>query len=163
VGQVVVGNDNRRSDGVPDGKVKPLDGEEYRRSVYIQVRRSLPLAMLETFDAALVTPNCEVRHVSTVAPQALMLMNSRFIHEYAGSFAQRVRAQAGADVKAQVALAWKLAYAAEPSVSDVDRSAAFVEQQAAALAKQSMSDPAHAALTNYCQALLSSNRFLYVD
>jgi len=163
VGQVVVGRDNRRSDGVPDGKVKPLGGDEYRRSVYVQVRRSLPLAMLETFDAALASPNCEVRNVSTVAPQALMLMNSRFIHEYAGSFAQRVRDEAGADVKAQVAHAWKLAYAAEPSVSDMERSAAFVQQQTAALAKQSMSDPAHAALTNYCQALLSSNRFLYVD
>jgi mono/diheme cytochrome c family protein len=163
VGQAVVGRDNRRSDGVPDGKIKDLGGEEHRRSVYIQVRRSLPLAMLEAFDAPLVTPNCEVRHASTVAPQALMLMNSRFIHEQAGFVAERVRRDAGADVKAQVALAWKLAYGAEAPPSEVERGAAFVTQQGAAFAGQKMSDPALAALTNYCQALLSSNRFLYVD
>ena len=57
-------------DGTPKGKVAPLGGEEFRRSVYVQVRRSLPLAMLETFDAPTLTPNCEVRNFSTVSTQA---------------------------------------------------------------------------------------------
>ena len=59
--------------------------------------------------------------------------------------------------------AWKVAYADEPSAVEVDRAAAFLTQQTAALAGQKMADPGLAALTNYCQALLSSNRFLYVD
>jgi hypothetical protein len=162
VGQAVVGKDNRRSDGVPDGKLKDLGGEEFRRSVYIQVRRSLPLSMLETFDGPLVAPNCEVRHASTVAPQALMLMNSRFIHEQAAFFAQRVRTEAGVDARAQVARAWRLAYGADPAARDVERAAGFVAKQTAALG-QKAGEPALAALTNYCQALLSSNRFLYIE
>ena len=66
VGQVVVGVDTRDSAGRPTGKVVPLGEDEFRRSIYVQVRRSRPLGMLETFDAPLMTPNCELRTSSTV-------------------------------------------------------------------------------------------------
>jgi hypothetical protein len=162
VGQVVIGKDNRRSDGVPDGKIKGLEGDEFRRSVYVQVRRSQPLAVLDTFDGPAMSPNCEVRHASTVAPQALLLMNSKFIHEQAGFFAARVRHEAP-DVRTQVARAWKLAYATEPATADIERGVTFVTQQAELFKTQKVAEPAAQALANYCQALLSSNRFLYVD
>jgi mono/diheme cytochrome c family protein len=162
VGQAVIGKDNRRSDGVPDGAIKGLEGDEFRRSVYVQVRRSLPLAVLDTFDGPAMSPNCEVRHASTVAPQALMLMNSKFIHEQAGFFAARVRREAP-DVRAQVARAWKLAYATEPATADIERGATFVNQQTELFKTQKIAEPAAQALANYCQALLSSNRFLYLD
>ena len=71
VGQVVVGNDIRNpGDGTPMGKVKSLGGEEFRRSIYIQVRRSLPLAVLETFDGPAMIWNCDIRHTSIVATQS---------------------------------------------------------------------------------------------
>jgi mono/diheme cytochrome c family protein len=168
VGQVVVGNDIRNpGDGTPMGKVKSLDGEEFRRSIYIQVRRSLPLAVLESFDGPAMIPNCEIRHTSTVPTQALMLLNSRFIHEQAGYLAERVRKEAGADVRAQVVLAWKLAYAAEPSAREVEQAVAFVQKQTElfknAKAAPGQPEPGVQALTNLGQALLSANRFLYVD
>jgi len=166
VGQVVVGNDIRNpGDGTPKGKIASLGGEEYRRSVYVQVRRSLPLGMLETFDGPTLTPNCDIRHTSTVALQALMLMNSRFVHEQAKFFAERVRKDAGAEPGAQVALAWKLAYAVEPTAREVEQSIGFLANQAALArtTKSAPGDPQVVALTQFCQALLSSNRFLYVD
>jgi hypothetical protein len=163
VGQIVIGRDNRRSDGVPDGKIKGLDGDEYRRSVYVQARRSQPLAVLETFDSPTMSPNCEVRHASTVAPQSLMLMNSKFIHEQADAFAGRVRRETGGDIQAQVARAWQVAFAAAPAAVDVERGVLFVTQQTELYRTQKAADPDSLALTNYCQALLSSNRFLYVD
>ncbi|HZZ78235.1 MAG TPA: PSD1 and planctomycete cytochrome C domain-containing protein, partial [Gemmataceae bacterium] len=115
LGQVVVGIDTTDAAGRPTGKKVSLNGEEYRRSLYVQVRRSRPLAMLEAFDGAAMSPNCEIRHASTVTPQALMLMNSRFVHEYAEDFARRIRKEAGADVRAQIALAWRLCFAEEAS------------------------------------------------
>ena len=51
VGQIVVGVDTRDSAGRPSGKVVDLGEDEFRRSIYVQVRRSKPLGMLETFDA----------------------------------------------------------------------------------------------------------------
>jgi hypothetical protein len=85
VGQVVVGVDTPDAAGRPTGKVVPLHGEEFRRSVYVQVRRSRPLAVLDAFDAPAPAPNCEARTPSTVALQALLLMNSAFVVAQAGT------------------------------------------------------------------------------
>lgn len=79
VGQVVV------KDDVP------------RRSVYLQVRRSKPVSFLTTFDAPVMTLNCERRVPSTGAPQSLMLMNSDFVLKHAGQFAQRLRSETPED------------------------------------------------------------------
>jgi hypothetical protein len=168
VGQVVVGKDIRNpGDGTPMGKVKSLDGEEFRRSIYIQVRRSLPLTLLESFDGPAMIPNCDIRQNSTVATQALLLLNSRFIHEQAGYLAERVRKEAGADLRAQVMLAWKLAYAAEPSARELEQAVVFVQKQTELFKSAKMApdrpEPSVQALTNLGQALLSANRFLYVD
>jgi hypothetical protein len=168
VGQVVVGNDIRNpGDGTPMGTVKSLGGEEFRRSVYIQVRRSLPLSVLETFDGPAMIPNCEIRHTSIVATQSLLLLNSRFIHEQAGYLAERVRKEAGPDPRAQITHAWRLAYAVEPSPREIDEAAGFLTQQTE-LFKKTKSPPNQPdaglqALMNLGQAILSANRFLYVD
>jgi hypothetical protein len=163
LGQVIVGVDTTDAAGRPTGKKVDLNGEEFRRSLYVQVRRSRPLSVLETFDGAAMSPNCELRSSSTVTPQALMLMNSAFIHEQAEYFAKRV-AQEGKDVPGQVERAWRLAFGNEPSKSDIDDAMRFVTEQSVRFRGQSKAgDPQLRALTNYCQALLSANRFLYVD
>ena len=64
VGQVV---DRRRSAG---GRRAAAGHEAFRRSIYIQVRRSQPLAMLHAFDQPVMETNCERRTVSTVATQS---------------------------------------------------------------------------------------------
>ena len=50
----------------------------------------MPLSMLETFDAPALTPNCELRNRSTVAPQSLLLMNNDFVLAQAQALAERV-------------------------------------------------------------------------
>jgi hypothetical protein len=162
LGQVVVGVDTTDAAGRPTGKKVSLFGEEYRRSLYVQVRRSRPLAVLEAFDSALLSPNCEKRNASTVTPQALMLMNSRFIQEQADFFAERIEKEGGKEVRAQVALAWRLAFAAEATKRDIDAAASFIAEQSVRFRAQSK-QPERMALTNFCQALLSANQFLYVD
>lgn len=71
-----------------------VDGDQTRRSLYIQVRRSRPVAMLQTFDAPVMETNCESRSSSTVATQSLMLLNGEFILKQAAKLAERVRAEA---------------------------------------------------------------------
>src|SRR5262249_45501558 len=146
-------------------KVVGLKGEEFRRSVYVQVRRSRPLSVLEAFDLPGLEPNCEARNSSTVTPQSLLLMNSSFIVTHAADFAQRLRQEAGDDPKAQVERAWRLAFAAEPSGDDVKAAVAFLEEQRQRFAARPnlKGDPRALALASFCQALLSTNRFLYVE
>ncbi len=167
VGQVVVGVDTTDSAGRPTGKEVDLKGEEFRRSVYVQVRRSQPLAVLDAFDAPLMEPNCEARSASTVAPQALMLMNSDFTISLAGHFAQRVKAAAGAEPRTQVATAWTLAFGVEPTAAEQQSAVDFLQAETEHFQTHPIKDdktsPQDRALAVFCQALFSTNRFLYVD
>ena len=74
-GQIVVGIDKTEGDNKMPVEV-PLKGKEFRRGVYVQVRRSRPLAMLHAFDAPVMEVNCERRQSSTVATQSLMLIQA---------------------------------------------------------------------------------------
>lgn len=71
-----------------------VDGDQTRRSLYIRVRRSQPVAMLQAFDAPVMEVNCEVRPVSTVATQSLILMNGKFMLGQAGKLADRATREA---------------------------------------------------------------------
>ncbi len=169
VGQVVVGIDTRDSAGRPTGKFISLGAEEFRRSIYVQVRRSLPLGMLEPFDAPALSPNCERRASSTVATQSLLMMNSQFVVDQSTAMATRIEREAGSDPAAQFKLAWRLAYTRSPTDAETEAGVRFLSEQAEVAAslppadEKSQPPPAHVALAHLCQALLSSNGFLYVD
>jgi len=184
-GQVIVGVDTTDTAGRPTGKVVPLNGEEFRRSVYVQMRRSRPLGMLETFDLPKMEPNCELRTASTVAPQSLTLMNSAFALGAATAFAERVQRETGAAPEAQITRAWKLALGCLPSETELQRSLDFLKAQILTLrgrsattaaptpgskapaspapGAQKIIPPELGALATLCQALLNSNAFLYAD
>ncbi len=81
-----------------------VDGTQTRRSLYIQVRRSRPVAMLQTFDAPVMETNCESRPSSTVATQSLMLLNGQFILEQAAKLADRSRGEAKRSTAEQIEL-----------------------------------------------------------
>ncbi|HUQ70444.1 MAG TPA: DUF1549 and DUF1553 domain-containing protein, partial [Planctomycetaceae bacterium] len=68
-----------------------VDGNSTRRSLYIQQRRSQPVALMTTFDAPVMEVNCERRPSSTVAGQALLLMNNEFLLQQSRVLAERVR------------------------------------------------------------------------
>jgi hypothetical protein len=168
VGQTIIGLDNRDSAGRPQGKRGSLGGEQFRRSVYVQVRRSRPLSMLETFDAPLLNPNCEQRNRSTVAPQSLLLMNSEFVLSQSQELAERVLADACC-LEDQIRLAWQLALGHEPNANQLAAAMDMIAVQEQEFAgqdlpdKSSTADPAKRALATFCQALFSSNHFLYID
>ncbi len=156
VGQFVIGKENLNA-GRP-GEVLPMNGEELRRSIYIQVRRSRRLSVLEPFDLPRMEPNCTSRSSSTVSPQSLMLMNSQFVVNRARQFALRLQRAAGANLGEQVSLAWRLAFSQPPTDDELANGVAFIEKQSA-----HFSDNPIEATASFCQALLSSNRFLYID
>jgi len=161
-GQIVIGVDTRDGAGRPTGKVVPLNGEEFRRSVYVQVRRSQPLAVLAAFDAPTMEPCCERRNSSTVTPQSLMLMNSEFVAEYARSFADRLGKES-TSTRDQVKHGWRLAFAVEPSTQQIDDALRFIAEQTEVFQAQNRANARELALTNFCQALMSTNAFLYID
>ncbi|SKB06438.1 Planctomycete cytochrome C [Prosthecobacter debontii] len=176
-GQIVIGIDTRDAAGRQTGKFVTLEGEEYRRSIYVQARRSTPLEMFATFDApAMTDPNCASRPVTTVSPQSLLLMNNGYMREHAQDLALRVQREAGPDLEKQVQRAWELSFSRSPSMSDQLEAMALVKAQTehykshpaklehvAAAPEKKDADPALLGLAALCHALLSSNAFLYVD
>lgn len=168
VGQFIVGIENKDGEAKPGAKI-PLHGEEFRRSVYVQVRRSRPLGVMEAFDLPTLEPNCTSRSTSTVAPQSLMLMNNEFTVDAARQLAARLAAEA--DPAARVQRAWWLAFGRAATDAEATAACRFIEQQTAALATaadaepdpKKKADPAEWAWTTLCQSLLSANEFLYVD
>ncbi len=150
---------------VAGGKVSP-DRTELKRSLYIKVRRTEPVAMLQSFDAPQMEPNCARRVSSTVATQSLAMLNSEFIIRQSAVFADRVLAEAhNTASEALIALAWKTAYSSAIPDDQAASLQAFFNEQQAHFKTTLKNDTAarKKALATLCQVLLASNEFLYVD
>ncbi|MDE0821984.1 MAG: DUF1553 domain-containing protein, partial [Opitutales bacterium] len=161
-GQVVVGINTTDSANRPTGKKVDLKGEQFRRSLYVQVRRSLKLSFLDAFDAPTMDPNCAKRPVSTVAPQALIFMNNLFVVDQSKAMASQLQKLATNDLDAQLAIGWEHAFGQTATDPELSRSRGFVHQQTALFKERKDKTPELTALANFCQALMSANRFVYV-
>ena len=130
--------------GKPDS-----DPSTWRRSVYVFSKRSIPLPMLDVFDKPDTVSSCARRNRSTIAPQALILMNNAFVLMEAKMFADRIRKEAGTDVREQVDLAFQLALSRKPTAKELEQSTAFLRN-----------DPE--ALPDFCQAVVNLNEFVFI-
>ncbi len=176
-GQIIIGIDTRDTAGRQTGKFVSLNGEDHRRSLYVQARRSMPLEMFAAFDApAMTDANCAARPVTTVSPQSLLLMNNTYMREHAQDFALRLQREAGPALDRQIQRGWQLAYGRAPSMADQAEAASFIEAQiahyrehpaklehVAGPEEKAAAAPELLGLAAFCHALLSSNEFLYVD
>ncbi|GAB4161336.1 MAG: PSD1 and planctomycete cytochrome C domain-containing protein [Planctomycetaceae bacterium] len=166
VGRFVIGKENKNGENRP-GAVIPLDGNEYRRSLYIQVRRSRPLASLSTFDAPVMEPNCEKRNSSTVTPQSLMLMNDETVLARSKDFAKRLTKEKNGKLPDMISHAWLLTFGRPVSAEQREAALNFLKMQQQEIAKSnpklSKTQTREMALASFCHALFSSNGFLYVD
>lgn len=165
VGQIVVGKEMLDGERKPTGADTASKGA-YRRSLYIQARRSRPLAVLESFDLPIASPNCEIRVASNVATQSLMMMNSQFAIDRSQFFAKQLIARTS-NPDEQLELAWCQCFST-PMDEEVKRDfQTFLAQQKEAYAKMDEkrddSENEMLALASVCQAMMSSNAFLYVD
>lgn len=146
----------------------------YRRSLYLQQRRTHPVDFLSTFDGPAHNPVCIQRVSSTVALQSLSLLNSEFVHFRARSFARRVLAQTGSNSQAVtgeitnaagfgvvVGRVFELAYGRPPTNDERSAANDFIREQS--IAYRDQPDALLRVWTDFCQMLLASNAFLYVD
>jgi hypothetical protein len=148
----------------------PFD-EQCRRSVYMMTKRSLLLPLMTTFDFSDTTQPCSQRNVSTVAPQALALLNNEFVHGQSGALAARIIAEAGSAPAPQIERAWWLALGRPPSDDERQAAIAHLAAQQAHWGSRSVKDQkpledgeaARFALASLCHVLFNLNEFIYVD
>jgi hypothetical protein len=75
-----------------------------------------------------MSPNCVVRRQSTVAPQALFLLNDSYVNDLAGHFARRVERDAGNDPGRQIETAYRIAAGRPPSDDERTTAAEFLQK-----------------------------------
>ncbi len=138
------------------GKSSPE--EQARRSIYVHVKRSLLLPILESFDLAETDRSTPSRFSTTQPTQALGMLNGDFLNRQADLLAVRLRREAGDRVEDRVRLALRLVSAREPSEADVRRGANLI---AGLEAKDGLGPDA--ALKAFCLVALNLNEFLYLD
>lgn len=124
------------------------DPATWRRSLYVYSKRSIRYPLFETFDQPNLINSCERRNRSTIAPQALLLMNNNFVITEAKFFAERLRKDAGDDTKAQVERAFRLALGRVPTQFELAKAMEFVRGNPNGLAE-------------FCQAMFNLNEFVY--
>src|SRR5262249_31505935 len=138
------------------GKSSPE--EQARRSIYVHVKRSLLMPILESFDVAETDRPSPVRFATTQPTQALGMLNGAFLNRQAGLLADRLRREAGHGVAARVARARALATGRTPRPEEVRRGTDLI-----ATLQTYDRTSADEALATFCLLVLNLNEFVYLD
>jgi hypothetical protein len=151
---------------------KPFQEEEAsRRTVYVHVKRSMIVPMLEVLDFCDTSRSSARRLVTNIAPQALTLFNGGDVNRQARYFARRLVNEAGTDSKNQVERAYLLGLCRPPTSSEQTAMLRFLQDEAENSLKEStaareIASPENArqkALEQMCRAIFNLNEFVYAD
>lgn len=148
------GTDNEFSDGR-----KSLHPDATgRRTVYLPLRRSNLATLLTLFDFGDGTTSTEIRSETNIAPQALFMMNSKFVSQRSRSLAQRILQTEAADAD-RVGRAFQTVLGRAPTPEE---SAAGVDYLRRFPSKPSDDEGRLLAWSSFCRALIASNDYIYV-
>ncbi len=138
-----------------------------RRSVYLPVIRNHLYDAFQLFDYSDASVMNSNRTTTTVAPQALFMMNSHLVTDSAAAFASRVCRQHDSESD-RIELAYCLAFGRLPTQLQRERATQYLDgfrRQAGSRAGQSKTDTnsgASRAWRFLCQTLLMSNEFIHI-
>ena len=127
--------------------IESFGPEGLRRMIYAHKVRREREAVFGAFDCPDGGQSASRREESTTPIQALNLFNSRFTLDRAAGWAERLRAEAGADVPAQVTLAYRTALSRLPDAEEAAEAAELAHQHG---------------LETLCRVLMNSNEFLFL-
>jgi hypothetical protein len=114
-----------------------------RRTVYLPLRRSNLPSLLNLFDFGDATTTCEGRSVTNTAPQALFMMNSKFVDERAAALATQLGGK--------VDLLYQRILDRLPTAAERDDALGYIAKVG------------ERGWLSMARILLSSNEFIYVD
>jgi hypothetical protein len=140
-----------------------LDEGSRRRSIYFTVKRSRLIPALQAFDAPDALSSVGERPATTVAPQALLLMNNPQSRAAALAMAERLLATHPEAEDRLLQDAWRGAVGRSPTATELAEAVGFVHDQATSYASPVTPEARKQALADYCQALFCLNEFLYID
>jgi hypothetical protein len=148
-----------------DGQVTVADTPQTNRaSVYLMIRRSQPITLLELFDVPSMEINCTKRTSAIVVTQSLTMLNSRFTEVSAKALAVRLMQDVASDETERIDLAHELLFARRPSQSERNTLVKFLDDVTEIVSKSNKDKPRsrQVAWEQLALVLLNSNEFLFV-
>jgi hypothetical protein len=154
-----------------DGSVEVADDAQgHRRSIYLMVRRSQQVTLLDLFDTPMMAVNCPERVVSAVPLQALAMLHGPFAERNAAALADRIRKHADDNLQARLSYAYRLLFAREPTPREIALIGKFqgalcgpAELEGNTTQKFLGGRAEREAWVQTVLVLLNSNEFLYVN
>ncbi|MBC8354595.1 MAG: PSD1 domain-containing protein [Planctomycetes bacterium] len=136
-----------------------------RRSIYLPVIRNHLFDVFSLFDYSDASVPTGDRTTSTIAPQALFLMNSDFLARSAQAFSDRLASEVPSDHHERVSRLYALAFGRPPSDTETEQAIAFV---AAVGSQDATADSGEKAVTPggweaLCHVMLVSSEFLHLQ
>ena len=145
--------------------VNPAVYNSNRRSIYLPVVRSALFQVFTAFDFADPSTLNGQRDQTTVAPQALFMMNSEFVLNQSRSLAERLLVRNSLSTPERIGELYELAYSRPATEAEVTRGTAYLERLRATLSQSGVtsSEVEAKAWTSFCRAVLAANEFVYVE
>jgi cytochrome c553 len=140
-----------------------LDEGMRRRSIYFQIKRSQLIPLMILFDAPDSLVGIGKRSSTTVAPQALALMNNRNVRGYAAALAARVVPKEKSSPAEAIRSACRLALGRPPEPEETVAALDFLQVQSERYRTDGHAEALSLSLTDFCQSLMCLNEFAYVD
>jgi len=130
----------------------------WRRSIYVMLKRTVPVPMLRLFDAPDGSFSCDQRKTTTVPTQALAMWNAPFVIKQSERLAQRIL-QTSKLPEQQVRQVFLLTLSRAPTQQEVAASVEFLSRGTA----EAESADEQQLLAELCHVLFMSNEFFYVE
>ena len=118
---------------------------------------------MQVFDAPEALGSVGDRPTTTIAPQALLLMNNPEVRNYAKAFARRIAPASNGSLGQAVTSAYLIAFTRPPTALELANSEAFLQQQCDSYESHGKTDARALALADFCQTLICLNEFVYVE
>lgn len=140
-----------------------LDEGHRRRSLYFMIKRSQLMPAMTVFDAPDGTTPIADRSETTIAPQALLLMNNPLAREASREFAKRLTGQTDTTLDRSVRLGYSIALSRQPTAEELTSSIQFIQRQAESYGRTESVEGTMQAFKDFCQILFCLNEFVYLD
>ena len=146
--------------------VNPAIYNSNRRAIYLPVVRSALYDVFTAFDFADPSTLAGQRDQTTVAPQALFMMNSSFVLEQSRRLAEQLLGQSDLDSAGRIRQLYRLTCSRDPSESEVSRASGYLDRLQSAIEKPNRESDLNRELrvwTSLCRAILSTNEYVYLE
>jgi hypothetical protein len=145
--------------------VNPAIYNSNRRSIYLPVVRSALYEVFTAFDFADPSTLSGQRDQTTIAPQALFMMNSAFVLDRARTLATGLIERSDLDRPEKIERLYELAYSRSATEHDIQRATDYLDRLVAAMKQPELATTEidMRAWISLCRAVLSANEFVYIE